>query len=593
MTKREGQGKGEIPAVKPGDLPSENEHLEAEAGTPPRLINDPILTRDDSAPAGENAAVPDVLHDTSVQTLASDHETSEADLPLVQEDRASLLIDPDTFIRASQEGLSIIEDEAVITAAQGLAAAEGSASAPVVVEDHRGAVGPWDIGSPSADLGVFHDPRLGASLENTAEPEEAVVGVVEHPQHSVTLAEVAVPAADLISDVEIPEEAAQKPLRPLPMPIDLAALHADRPKSVLRRLFGRKSMAADEKPADPVRSSEKGTGNVTPAPGAIEEDTASAEVAEVSTDLSAAAANPAGIAVQNVIPADPAPIGKRSFFRGKSKRDETEAPKSARLAKARKTPKRSRGNPPIQVIIGWIGESNRKDVIEHARGFAADHIETLDSAWIAVNAFRDGHIFEVHEGGSGLAYMPDIIEQLTRDPDQVVWVPSGTVLNRVLTIRIAEDQIFSTVLTEAESTLVRGSGQEPLARTGRMVRLVPKGTGALATGIALAAVGAFTLIGAGYYASLINQQPLPSRTFNPENLPHSQIIRLSEGIRDDRWVSRIVFEDGQWRADFETVEELVLPVDDAGAQAVIDDLYKEEDRIKKAVEDSIEKETAQ
>ena len=30
-----------------------------------------------------------------------------------------------------------------------------------------------------------------------------------------------------------------------------------------------------------------------------------------------------------------------------------------------------RGFPPIQVLIGWIGESSRKDVLAHARGFVA------------------------------------------------------------------------------------------------------------------------------------------------------------------------------------------------------------------------------
>jgi hypothetical protein len=268
------------------------------------------------------------------------------------------------------------------------------------------------------------------------------------------------------------------------------------------------------------------------------------------------------------------------------------APPPAPSAKAGRARSR-RGAPPIQVLIGWIGDSSRKDVIEHAKGFAEDHIETLETAWIALEQFRNGWIFEIHEGGAGLSYLPEVIEELSRDPDQVVWLPSGTGLNRVLTVRISEEQVFATILTEAESALVRKSGQDPLERTGRMRRLVPKGGLALAIGASLASVATITLLGTLQYAMMIDQRPLASRNFNPETLPHSQIVRLSGAIREDRWVSRIVFEEGQWRAEFEEVAAIKLPVEDEGAQKVIDDLYEEEERIRRSVRESIERETAQ
>jgi hypothetical protein len=252
-----------------------------------------------------------------------------------------------------------------------------------------------------------------------------------------------------------------------------------------------------------------------------------------------------------------------------------------------------RGAPPIQVLIGWIGESSRKDVIEHAKGFAEDHLETLETAWISLEPFREGWIFEVHEGGSGNAYLPEIIDQLSRDPDQVVWIPSGTALNRVMTVRISEGQVFAAILTESESALVRKSGQLPLERSGRMSRLLPKGNIVLALGSSMAAIATISLIATFQYSMMINQQPLPSRGFNAETLPHSQIIRLADGIRDDRWVSRIIFQEGQWRADFEQIAPVSLPVDDDGARRVIEEIYEEEDRIFENVLDTIERETAQ
>ncbi|MCE6959713.1 hypothetical protein LAZ40_11850 [Cereibacter sphaeroides] len=252
-----------------------------------------------------------------------------------------------------------------------------------------------------------------------------------------------------------------------------------------------------------------------------------------------------------------------------------------------------RGMPPIQVLIGWLGDTSLKDVLEHARGFAADHLETLETAWFLALPFRGGYIFEVHEGGSGMGYLPDVVEELTRDPEQVVWIPSGTALNRVLTVRITEERVYSSILTESESAMVRASGQEPLERAGRMTPLVPKGVKVLALGASLAAIGTVTLLVAAVHSGLVGQQPLPSRPFNGKVLPHSQIVQLAGNIHNDRWVSRIVFEDGQWRADFEDVKKLSLPVDDAQAQEKIDQVLDEEKAIRRQVEETIRKETGQ
>lgn len=226
--------------------------------------------------------------------------------------------------------------------------------------------------------------------------------------------------------------------------------------------------------------------------------------------------------------------------------------------------------PPIHVVIGWIGESRTKDVLEHARAFARDHVEAVDNAWIALAEFSGGTLFEIHEGGGGAAYLPDLIEQISRDPDQVLWVPSGTRLNRAVTFAVVDGRPFSMMLTEAESARVRGSGQAPLERTGRMRRLVPRGTPVLVVGATLFSVTLLALLASALVSSRVNQQPIPSLSYNPDALPHGQIVTLSNALRDDRWVSRIVFENGAWRADFETIDRLDLPSDTGRAQELID-----------------------
>ncbi|PTX52544.1 hypothetical protein IQ03_01203 [Gemmobacter caeni] len=250
--------------------------------------------------------------------------------------------------------------------------------------------------------------------------------------------------------------------------------------------------------------------------------------------------------------------------------------RGARAQKKRREPggtgtDKARGYPPIQVILGWIEESSRKDVLEHARGFAADHIETLETAWIAMAEFRGGTLFEIHEGGGGYAYLPELIEGMSRDPDQILWVPSGMKMNRVVTLSIVEGRPFSMMLNEADSARVRASGQLPVERTGRMKRLQPRGTPVLVLGATLFGLSFAALSASAYLAIGIDQQPIPSLSYNPENLPHAQIVTLSDALREDRWVSRIQFENGTWRAEFETFDELILPEDTEAAQRIIDE----------------------
>lgn len=230
------------------------------------------------------------------------------------------------------------------------------------------------------------------------------------------------------------------------------------------------------------------------------------------------------------------------------------------------------GNPPITVVLGFVPEATRNDALQHAAGYAEDHLDAPENAWLALSEFKDGYFFELHEGGDGLAYLPQITEQLNTDPEAIVWIPSGSKLNRALTVEMVSGLPYATILTEEESSRIRASGQSSLPRTGKMTRLVKKGERALAIGISIAVLSVITLAGAAWYGAKVDQQPIILTKYNAEILPHGQIVELSSAMRDDRWVSRIVFEEGQWRADFESVEDITLPNDTEEAQKVRDEL---------------------
>lgn len=235
------------------------------------------------------------------------------------------------------------------------------------------------------------------------------------------------------------------------------------------------------------------------------------------------------------------------------------------------------GAPPIQVLIGWIADASKKDVLAHAYGIAEDQLATMLSAWIAITPYRNGYFYEIHEGGVGKAYLPGIIEQLNRDPDQIVWLPAGTAINRVMTIGVTDNVPYGVILTEAESSLVRQSGQDPIARQGRMRRLVRSGQGILLFGALLAMLSVGVLGLTLNHARGLAQQPPTLVTYLPDTLPFRQVADLASGLPDDRWLLFVLYENGTWRSETARLDPLVLPVDDTGAQMIAAELRSEED----------------
>src|SRR5690606_26127375 len=127
-------------------------------------------------------------------------------------------------------------------------------------------------------------------------------------------------------------------------------------------------------------------------------------------------------------------------------------------------------------------DASEQDVVQHARGYIQDHFGSQENAWIATAPFMDGFFFEVHEGGDGRSHLPALVEALTDWPDQMVWLSSGSKINRAITVAIEEGKPSTIVLNEDDTSRVRASGQRPLDRGGRMRPAIRKGERVLASG---------------------------------------------------------------------------------------------------------------
>jgi len=80
--------------------------------------------------------------------------------------------------------------------------------------------------------------------------------------------------------------------------------------------------------------------------------------------------------------------------------------------------------PPREILIGWReGPHDVASALDEAARFALRVLDPLDGLWAGTLPFREGHLFEVHAGGSGLGHLPAVIEALTAG--RPAWLPSG------------------------------------------------------------------------------------------------------------------------------------------------------------------------
>jgi len=233
------------------------------------------------------------------------------------------------------------------------------------------------------------------------------------------------------------------------------------------------------------------------------------------------------------------------------------------------------GGPPIQVIVDWIAEARQNDVIHHARGAIQDHFGSLENAWLAVAPFAGGYFFEIHEGGDGRSHLPTLVEELTRDSSQMLWLPSGTRLNRAVVVSVIDDIPDAAMLNEEESRKVRDSGQSPLPRTGRMQRAQRKGERVLAAGAVVSLLGILVVAGSMVFSLLAPRYVAQMKKLDAARLPIGQLALLN-AVTSDRYVERLVFENGKWEPTWRSVPEITLPDGREDLRRMLPEILKRE-----------------
>lgn len=202
---------------------------------------------------------------------------------------------------------------------------------------------------------------------------------------------------------------------------------------------------------------------------------------------------------------------------------------------------------PIRVLIGYLPEVREKDARDYAMGTAEKHFEQPAIAYYDAFKYGEGFAYEVHEGGGGHAYLPEIIkyfnEQGEFEPgeDVRVVIRTGT---RKVEVKRTKSGLAAILLPESGQ-------QEPTAwlkGSSKMSPALNQRTGLLVTGAVFFITGFLSMI----VGSLMTRFQPYEAPINPavarisyEALPIGQ-WRLLQGLPPNAYVSKLTFENGKW-----------------------------------------------
>lgn len=228
---------------------------------------------------------------------------------------------------------------------------------------------------------------------------------------------------------------------------------------------------------------------------------------------------------------------------------------------------------PIRVLVGFLPEVSERDASEFAMGVAAKHFDNLGISYYDAFKHDNGYAYEVHEGGSGRAYLPEILKYykslgaFNPEDDNKVVVRTGT---RAVEVCRARNGLSAVLLPE-ESKPAAPAWLKP---TQAMRPAINKRTGFLVTGAVLFVSGFIAALTSGFIFRLQPYAaPVPTKMeeISYLRLPYSQWPQLqAQAGSQDRYVKALKYEKGAWRIETEAVtaaQPELAPAPAADAQA--------------------------
>ena len=200
---------------------------------------------------------------------------------------------------------------------------------------------------------------------------------------------------------------------------------------------------------------------------------------------------------------------------------------------------------PFRVVIDFMEGTKRKaDAVAFARGFIEHHFDSPADSWYYVQPYPGGYAFEVHEGGLGKAFLPNIIETLEVNPTAVLSVPMA---RRNLQVKKSLNGTYTAILLPEGLSTDEDHAVEAVSSRS-MLRVTTTGLGIFTFGGIIFSAGFLAFFSA---LLMVFLDPAGiffggSRGTELQQLPILQWKSLSSASNDQSYVRNLSFSNGKW-----------------------------------------------
>lgn len=206
---------------------------------------------------------------------------------------------------------------------------------------------------------------------------------------------------------------------------------------------------------------------------------------------------------------------------------------------------------PIRVLIGYLPEVGERDALEYAEGVAAKHFDNLGQTYFDAFKCDAGYAYEVHEGGPGRAYLPEIIRYY-----QGLGQYSADDVNKVA-IRTATRTVEVVRQRAGLSALLLPESQKPQQPSWLVPRVpmrpaVNKRTGLLVAGAVLFVTGCLGAMVSSLVTRLQPWEPAPEPVALQtqwDALPLAQYPLIERFDSSKGYITALRYDKNGWRVD--------------------------------------------
>lgn len=207
---------------------------------------------------------------------------------------------------------------------------------------------------------------------------------------------------------------------------------------------------------------------------------------------------------------------------------------------------------PIRVFLGYLPEVTERDAREYALGIAERNCEQISLVYYDAYKMADGFAYEVHEGGNGRAYLPEIIEYFASKGRFEKGGEADSVYIRTATRMVQVERTLGGIQAFQLPESASETASDWLEGTSKMTAAIQTLKGFLVVGAALFTTGFLAMT-----MSLVSRiqpydsapEPVVERATDGFNLSPLSRWTTLQSVGAGEYVKALRFTKGKWELD--------------------------------------------